>query len=61
MSFSPVSTPITIKPGLDGDVVDGLEFVLHSNVPDTIKTQLDAIMNKSTVKEAVVEKVYITG
>ena len=68
MSFTPVTTPITIKSGLDGDVVDGLEFTLRSNAPDTSKIRQESFVNNPTVEETVVDKtkpaekkVYIAG
>ncbi len=48
MTSTPSSIPITIHGGTEGDVVDGLEFILRSNSPEPAKEPV-----KDSVKESV--------
>jgi len=57
MTVLPSSVPFTITAGLDGDVVDGLDFVLRSEqVPIVMDSVVKVPIVKETVKEVPIVK-----
>jgi len=58
MSVSPASFPFTVNEGIDGDWIDGIEFVLTSNKPEVqqMQKEVPAGQTESVVKETPIQK-----
>ena len=68
MTSSPIALPVNILKNKDGDVVDGLEFVLHSLRSDTSAGPLKLseqktvpLENPAIVKEKVIPLPLVTN
>jgi hypothetical protein len=51
MSSDPVAIPFSIREGLEGDVVDGLDFLLQMTQPDTTGKKAPVITQKPLVRK----------